>query len=54
MVLLQHTGTIDIKECVPSYELMLTNFIKKENQPHMQLPNRENEYRYDGKQHSEQ
>ena len=32
MVLLQHTWTIEIKEWVPSYELMRTNFIKKKNQ----------------------
>ena len=54
MVLLQHTCTIDIKEWVPSYELTLTNFIKKKNQPHMQLQNSETDYRYDSKQHSEQ
>ena len=54
MVLLQHTGTMDIKEWVPSYELTWTNFIKKKNQPHMQLQNRETDYRYDSKQHSEQ
>ena len=54
MALLQHTGTIDIKEWVPSYELMRTNFIKKKNQPHMQLQNRETDYRYVSKQHSEQ
>ena len=54
MVLLQHTCTIDIKELVPSDKLMRTNFIKKKNQPHMQLQNRETDYRYDSKQHSEQ
>ena len=52
MVLLQRTRTIDIKEWVPSR--MRTNFIKKKNQPHMQLQNREIDYRYDSKQHSEQ
>ena len=41
MVLLQHTCTIEIKEWVPSYELLQTNFIKKKDQPHMQLLNRE-------------
>ena len=54
MVLLQHTCTTDIKEWVPSYELMQINFIKKKNQPHMQLQNRDTDYRYDSKQHSEQ
>ena len=54
MVLLQHMCTIDIKEWVPSYELTRTNFIKKKSQPHMQLQNRETDYRYDNKQHSEQ
>ena len=54
MVLLKHTCTIDIKEWVPPYELTQTNFIKKKNQPHMQLQNRETDYRYDSKQHSEQ
>ena len=29
MVLLQHTCTIEVKEWVPSYEVMRTNFIKK-------------------------
>ena len=33
---------------------MWINFIKKKNQPHMQLQNHETDYRYDGKQHSEQ
>ena len=42
------------KEWVPAYELTWTNFIKKKNQPHMQLQNRETDYRYDSKQHSEQ
>ena len=54
MVLLQYTCTIDIKEWVPSYEVTRTNFIQKKNQPHMQLQNRETDYRYDSKQHSEQ
>ena len=54
MVLLQHTCTIGIKEWVPSYELMRPNFIKEKNQPHMQLQNRETDYRYDSKQRSEQ
>ena len=54
MVLLQHAWTIEIKEWVPSYELTRTNFIKKKNQPHMQLQNHGTDYRYDSKQHSEQ
>ena len=54
MVLIQHASTIDIKEWVPSYELMRTNFIQKKNQPHMQLQNRTSDYRYDSKQHNEQ
>ena len=54
MVLLQHTCTIDIKEWVSSYELMRTDLIKKKKQPHMQLQNRETDYKYDRKQHSEQ
>ena len=52
MVLLQHTCTIETKEWVPSYELMQTNFVKKKNQPHMQLQNRGTDYRCDSKQHS--
>ena len=43
-----------MKEWVPSYELTRINFIKKKNQPHMQLQNSETDYRYDSKQHSEQ
>ena len=35
MVLLRHTFTMEIKEWVPSYELVRTNFIKKKDQPHM-------------------
>ena len=33
MVLLQHTCTIEIKEWVPSYELLRTNLIKKRTNP---------------------
>ena len=29
-------------------------FIKKKNQPHMQLQNRETDYRYDSERHNEQ
>ena len=29
-------------------------FSKEKNQPHMQLQNRETDYRYDSKQHHEQ
>ena len=54
MVLLQYTCTIEIKEWVPSYELLQTNFIKKKDQPHMQLLNRGTDYRYDSIHHSEQ
>ena len=54
MVLLQHTCTIEIKEWVPSYELVQTNYIKKKDQPHMQLLNLETDYRYDSIHHSEQ
>ena len=46
--------TIEIKEWVPPYELMQTYFVKKTNQPHMQLQNRGTDYRYDSKQHNEQ
>ena len=42
------------KRMAPSYELMWTNYIKKKNQPNMQLQNRETDDRYDSKQHSEQ
>ena len=54
MVLLQKTRTIEIKEWVPSYELVRTNFIKKKDQPHMQLQNRGTDYTYDSIHHSEQ
>ena len=52
MVLLQHTCTIGRKECVPSYELVRTNVIKKKNQPHMQLQNPGIDYRYEGQSES--
>ena len=32
----------------------MNKFYQKNNQPHMQLQNRETEYRFDSKQHSEQ
>ena len=54
MVLLQHSFTIEIKEWVPSYELVRTKFIKKKDQRDMQLQNRVTDYRYDGIQHNEQ
>ena len=54
MVLIQHTYAIEIKEWVPSYELVRTNVIKKKDQPHMQLLNRGTDYRYDSIHHSEQ
>ena len=54
MVLLQHSCTIEIKEQAPSYELLQTNFIKKKDQPHMQLVNHGTDYRYDSLHHSEQ
>ena len=52
MVLLRHTYTKEIKEWVPSCELMQTNYGKKNNQPHMQIQTHETHYRY-SKQHSE-
>ena len=53
-VLLWRTCTIDIKPWVPSYELMWAHYIKKYNQPCMQLQNRGTYYRYGNKQHNEQ
>ena len=45
---------MEIKEWVPSYELVRTNFIKKNDQPHMQPQNRGTDYRIDSMYHSEQ
>ena len=54
MVLLRHTCTTEIKEWIPSRELLQTQYVEKNNQPHMQLQNHRPHYKYDSKQHSEQ